>query len=70
MKDILEHVQHNLDNGQYPGAQCGQANQIALDQLALTAELLKEMRALRQFLDNQLPREPVRVNVEGAVQVL
>lgn len=38
-------------------------------QLVLTLEILRELRRLCQKINEDMPIEPVRVNVEGAVEV-
>lgn len=38
-------------------------------QLVILAEILKELRQLCQKINDDMPIEPVRVNVEGAVEV-
>lgn len=41
--------------------------QLAEAQLCLTAEILKELRALRQKINDDMPIEPVQVDVQKTV---
>lgn len=62
-----EQIEHSLANDQF--VRGDGKDKIALAQLSVSLEILKELRQLCQKINDDMPIEPVRVNVEGAVEV-